>query len=83
MLSQTVIDETRCWISSVVIGLNLCPFAHRVFEADKIRYVVTAAEDEPTLLKALADELEVLASAPIAQVETTLLIHPRALGEFS
>ena len=66
----------------MVIGLNLCPFARRVFEADKIRYAVTHAEDERALLKDLAVELEALAAAPASRVETTLLIHPRVLGAF-
>jgi hypothetical protein len=79
---QAIIESTRSWISSVVIELNLCPFAQRVFQADKIRYVVTAAQDETGLLQALADELQALASTPIATAETTLLIHPHALGNF-
>jgi len=82
MDEQSVIDGTRRWISSMVIGLNLCPFAQRVFKADKIRYVVSDAHDEAILLKDLAGELEALASAPISSVETTLLIHPRVLGNF-
>jgi hypothetical protein len=82
MDKQTVIDRTRRWISSMVIGLNLCPFAQRVFMADKIRYVVSDAENEQTLLRDLAGELAALASGSIFNVETTLLIHPRALGNF-
>jgi hypothetical protein len=82
MDNQTIIDGTRRWISSMVIGLNLCPFARRVFGTDKIRYVVTGAADEKTLLAELADELKTLASSPISKVETTLLIHPRVLGRF-
>lgn len=66
----------------MVIGLNLCPFARRVFEAGKIRCVVTEAPDEMSLLKDLAAELRALASVPVTSVETTLLIHPRALGNF-
>src|SRR5262249_61283349 len=71
----------RRWISSFVIGLNLCPFARRVFDAGAIRYVVSDAEDEETLLGDLAGELAALASSPISTVETTLLIHPRALRD--
>ena len=82
MDEQTVIDTTRRWIASVVIGLDLCPFAQRVFAAEKIRYVVTAASDEVTLREELARELKALASAPITRVETTLLIHPCVLGKF-
>jgi len=79
---QAVIEGTRRWISSFVIGLNLCPFARRVFDAGAIRYVVSDAEDEETLLGDLAGELAALASSPISAVETTLLIHPRALRDF-
>jgi uncharacterized protein len=82
MNKQGIIDGTRRWISSMVIGLNLCPFARRVFEADTIRYVVTDAAHEDILLKDLAGELKDLAEAPISSVETTLLIHPHVLRDF-
>src|SRR5205823_1627126 len=82
MERQAVIDVTRRWISSMVIGLNLCPFARRVFEAGTIRYVVSDARDETALREDLAGELQALAAAPISAVETALLIHPRALGGF-
>lgn len=82
MEHQAVIDSTRRWIASMVIGLNLCPFAQRVFADDKIRYVVVDAADEAALLEELAKELKMLAAAPIEMVETTLLIHPYVLGDF-
>lgn len=65
-----------------MIGLNLCPFAQRVFKADLIRYVVTDAEDQETLLQILSDELTALVQTSITSVETTLLIHPLVLGDF-
>jgi hypothetical protein len=77
-----VINATRRWIESIVIGLNLCPFARRVFEADKIRYAVSDAQEEAFLLKDLERELRTLSDAPIAAIETTLLIHPNVLGDF-
>lgn len=79
---QAVIGASRRWISSVVIGLNLCPFAGRVFAADKVRYVVSDAGDEGALLDDLAGEVKALVSFPVSQVETTLLIHPSVLGDF-
>ena len=82
MDKQTIIESTRRWIASVVIGLNLCPFAQRVFQADKIRYEVSEAEDTATLLKDLTEELKTLSATPITLVETTLLIHPRVLKNF-
>jgi hypothetical protein len=79
---QAIIDRTRRWISSVVIGLELCPFARRVFEGDRVRYVISEAEDEDTLLAHLATALDDLASSPASAVETTLLIHPCVLANF-
>ena len=79
---QTIIAHTRRWIADMVIALNLCPFARRVFESNKIRYAVSLAEDEKKLLKDLEAELKKLAKTSIAVLETTLLIHPRVLGEF-
>src|ERR1700722_10325278 len=66
----------------MVIELNLCPFARAVFEADKIRYIVTDAGDEATLITELAGELKTLAASPVSSIETTLLIHPRALTDY-
>ncbi len=77
-----MIDETRRWVSEVVIGLNLCPFARRPFAADLIRYVVTPATTEEALLESLATELTALVAEPRSTVETTLLIHPNALTDF-
>ena len=82
MNHEAVIGATRRWVSSVVIGLNLCPFAGRVFAADRIRYVVSDAADEDGLLRDLAGEVQTLISSPITAVETTLLIHPHVLGAF-
>jgi uncharacterized protein len=82
MESTEVIERTRRWIDRVVIGLNLCPFARRVFEADLIRYTVTGARDAAELLVILDKETHRLAAEPRAAVETTLLIHPDALTDF-
>ena len=82
MDKEAVAAVTRRWVSAIVIGLDLCPFAKRVFDAGLIRYVVTDAGDEEALLGELARELADLASSLRPGVETTLLIHPRALGNF-
>lgn len=77
---DTIIAHTRQWISSVVIDLNLCPFARREWERDSIRYVNSDAEDESELLRTLAAELDLLSRDPA--IETTFLIHHKALGHF-
>lgn len=82
MNRQAVIAATQRWIETMVIGLNLCPFAQRVFQAGKIRYVVSIATSEKALLMDLTRELQSLAAVPISAVETTLLIHPHVLNDF-
>jgi len=82
MDAKLIIAATQRWIETFVIGLNLCPFAQRVFQAGKVRYVVSAATTEKTLLMDLTRELQSLAALPITAVETTLLIHPHALTDF-
>lgn len=76
------IEATRDWIRRIVIGLNLCPFAKKVFDEEKIRYVVTQTSDDAELMVELAGELELLKRKPIGEIETTLLIHPNALEDF-
>ena len=82
MDERAVIEATRRWIASVVIGLNLCPFARRVFSGELIRYVVSAATDAEALRADLATELTALANAPRSSIETTLLVHPNVLTDF-
>ncbi len=82
MNHSEIIETTRRWISSIVIGLNLCPFAQRVFDAERIRYVVSDATDEAGLAASLTSELTLLAETPLETTETTLLIHPHVFGDF-
>lgn len=79
---ETVIARTRAWLTEVVIGLALCPFAKPVHVKDQIRYVVSSAETPESLLQDLLNELQLLAEAEPTLIDTTLLIHPRALPDF-
>jgi hypothetical protein len=80
--SDAIAASTQRWVERVVIGLNLCPFAKAVQVKRRIRYAVTAAVSADQLLSELEHELEVLIAADAVAVETTLLIHPLAMGEF-
>ncbi len=82
MDDAAVIAATRRWVDGFVIGLALCPFARRVSEAGRVRYVVTPAADAEAVLAALDAELTVLVATPRDEVETTVLVHPRALADF-
>jgi hypothetical protein len=82
MNDETAITQTQRWIADVVIGLNLCPFARRVFDHKLIRYAVTPATTADALRESLRAELQFLASVPAEEVETAILIHPHALADF-
>ena len=77
-----VIANTVRWLERAVIGLNLCPFAKAVHVKGQIRYVVSEATTPEALADDLQRELEFLAEASAELVDTTLLIHPRALTDF-
>ena len=81
--AEAVLADTRAWLEKAVIGLDLCPFAKAVYVGDRIRYSVSAASHEDALLADLARELSLLQSTPERVCETTLLIHPRVLTDFS
>lgn len=75
-----VVAAVRHWVESLVIGLNLCPFAKRELVKDRVRFSVAKASTEESLLQALELELEMLNDN--ADIETTLLIHPLMLQDF-
>ena len=76
------VADTRRWLPRAVIGLNLCPFAKAVHVRNQVRFVLSDAATPAALLAELTRELEFLHAADPAMVETTLLIHPRVLGDF-
>ena len=80
--SDSVISATRAWLETIVIGLNLCPFAKVVYLKNQVRFVVSRARNSDVLLEELERELNFLAQADPARIDTTLLIHPDVLTDF-
>jgi hypothetical protein len=80
-MPDEITAAVRGWLESVVIGLNLCPFARRELIHDRVRFSVSDAASEVQLLQALEAELEHLAND--AATETSLLIHPNILQDFA
>lgn len=78
-----VIAATRRWLEVAVIGLGLCPFAAAVHLRQQIRYRVSHAVDAATLRRDLRAELQWLETNDPSATETTLLIHPQALVDWS
>jgi uncharacterized protein len=75
-----IIQPVEKWVETLVVGLNLCPFAKRELQAERVRFTVSEAETEEQLLIDLQAELELLNSD--ISIETTLLIHPEVLQDF-
>jgi len=70
----------RKWVGTFVVDLNICPFAKKELVKKRVRFAVTEAATEESLLMALESELELLNADPA--IETTLLIHPQVLQDF-
>ena len=77
---DAMLETTRTWVSKFVIEHNLCPFARREFDHDRIRFLLSETEKEAQLLEVLAQALHGLKSN--SAVETTLIIHPFVLRDF-
>jgi uncharacterized protein len=77
------IEATRHWLTRAVIGLNLCPFAKSVHVKDHIRYALSEARTLADVLADLERELRHLAETDPEQIDTTLLIVPHALEDFT
>ena len=77
---EKTVRPVRQWVETMVVGMNLCPFAKRELVKNKVRFVTTTSTTEEQLLIALQAELELLNTDPL--VETTLLIHANVLLDF-
>jgi hypothetical protein len=79
---DTIVADTRTWLTQAVIGLNLCPFAKAVHVKNQIRYKVSDASTPEALLEDLLAELSLLRDADPQEIDTTLLVHPGVLTDF-
>lgn len=70
------------WLEQVVIGLNLCPFARKPYEDDRIRIVTEETSRVEDLLVRLVNELRFLESEEAKKIETTLVVVPNMLQDF-
>ena len=75
-----VIEQTKSWLKSIVIGLNFCPFAQREFEQNSIHYTVVRTDDMPSCLESLILECERLDDNQ--DIATSLIIYPELWGKF-
>ena len=69
--------DTRAWLDTVVMGLNLCPFARAALPGTSV--LVTRASTLSELRVELARELAILRDAPVETARTTLVVIPPSL----
>ncbi|WP_250656719.1 DUF1415 domain-containing protein [Alkalimarinus coralli] len=91
MLSdEQVIEHTKAWVSSVVVGDNFCPFARKEVDNDTVRYCVARCMNEGSVGQeesALENGLMALIAECIkldddAEIETTIVIYPSGFSDF-
>lgn len=73
---------TRQWVETMVVGLNLCPFAAPVVKDGSLRYSLSEAADEEGLVSGFLNELELILAADETDIATTLFIVPEGLESF-
>lgn len=79
---EKIISDTEHWLTTAVIGLNLCPFAKAVHVKGQIQYVVSDATDAESLLNDLSIQLRELISLEESNRSTTLIMLPNMLQDF-
>lgn len=73
-------QQVRNWVSQVVVGLNLCPFAKHEVDRERVRYRVLDDDDTEQALQVILDECAVLDGD--SNIETSLLIYPHSFKSF-
>ena len=73
-------DEVFRWVKQLVIGENLCPFAHQT--SDATRYAPTPACTLEALLECLQTELNLMLNSNPSELAATLIITPMFLDRF-
>jgi len=78
--NDTIIQESKKWLESVVIEYNFCPFAKRELQQGHVRFSVCRSNNMQDFLELLIQECEYLDTH--SEIETTLLIGADAFSDF-
>jgi hypothetical protein len=78
---EQIINQTKKWISDVVVGCNFCPFAAREVKRNSIHYTVEPSKDIADCLIKLMRELMRLDED--ASIETSFIILPNGFNDFN
>ena len=75
------IEQTKKWISDVVVGCNFCPFAAKEVKKNSIHYTIEPSKDIADSLSRLMKECERLDEQ--SDIETTIIILPNGFDDFN
>ncbi len=78
--NEQVIEQTKKWISDVVVGCNFCPFAARVLKQQTVHYQVEKSSEIIQCLSSLLEEAYRLDDTET--IETSFLILPDSFADF-
>ncbi len=78
--SEEIIEQTKKWITNVVIGCNFCPFAAKEVKQNSISYCVEYSTDKAACLQVFLQQLTKLDEEE--DMATTLIIFPNAFTAF-
>ena len=78
--SGQIIDETKKWISDVVVGCNFCPFAANVLKQQTVHYQVETGTSLNICLESSVTETTRLDNE--INIETSFLIFSNAFAKF-
>lgn len=80
-MNKLIIQQTQQWLEDIVIGLNFCPFAKKVFNNGTIYYYVDTSTKIEDCLYKLIQQFKKLDEQ--AEVETSLIIYPENFESFN
>lgn len=78
--ANIIIEQTKKWITDVVVGCNFCPFAGRELIKGSIHYEVLENAGTQKVLEAVVSAMLKLDNEP--SIETTLLILQNSFESF-
>ncbi|WP_239324686.1 DUF1415 domain-containing protein [Snodgrassella gandavensis] len=79
---ENIIAACRHWLEQAVIGLNLCPFARKPYNLNRLRFTLSHARHLDAFLELLEQEILLLLQTPAIDIETTLVIEPQLFTDF-
>lgn len=78
--TELIIQQTKKWITDVVIGCNFCPFAAKEIKHNTVHYEIEYSEKHEDCLRAFLHEC--LRLDDHTAIETSFLILPNAVPQF-